>query len=82
MERERKKEREIGNVVVLVGGRYDSIENCAVNKLVGLSCFPRLQPAGASVCLFVSLLHCSASFSFSFSCIRTVQMTTLPATQR
>lgn len=49
-----------------VGGgvHYDSIENCAVNKLVGLSCFPSPQPPGAFVCLFVCLLlHCSASFN-------------------
>lgn len=49
---------------------YDSIENCAVNKLVGLSCFPRLQPAGTFVCLFACLsLHCSVSFNAGLSVI-------------
>lgn len=50
--------------------RYDSIENCAVNKLVGLSCFPRPQPPGAFVCLSVCLLlHCSASINAGLSVV-------------
>lgn len=59
---------------------YDSSENCNVNKLVGLSCFPSLQPPGAFVCLCVSLwCFCQC---WTFSCIRTTQMTMLPARER
>lgn len=51
------------------GKHYDPVVNCAVNKLVGLSCFLRLQPAGAFVCLFVCLF--APLLCRTFSCIRT-----------
>lgn len=59
-EARRNRERLRCGLCVCVGGdggvHYDSVENCTVNKLVGLSCFPSLQPPGAFVCLCVCLV--------------------------